>query len=458
MKSYIKTTYFISFLVVTVTIVTVSLALFANMQIANTKRNLKSLAQTVKISKIPIGTDYDVFAKNLAEADGSLRVTIINSDGIVLGDSYADKNKMQNHGNRREVIQALEAGAGEDIRKSETVGLKTVYSAVKLDDGVVLRLAYPLSGVFDYLKNIMPLIIVLCIAILILINIFAKRFSDKLLYPLLRIHEMLEGKIGESDKVRYSFPETESILSNIDYLIKKLNYDFEEIIKTQKMRTDFVANVSHELKSPLTSIKGFAELMYSGMILSEDKKKDYLKRIVKESDRLLDIINDIINLSEVESKKAENVVRENINLKNVVLDVFKALEMLAESKKITLSVSGEASVFANLKEIWEMVYNLVDNAIKYGTDSGYVKILLKQTDGISVIEVKDNGIGIPKEHINRVFERFYRVDKSHSRKSGGTGLGLSIVKNVAVKYGGNVAVKSEEGKGSTFVIKFPNSL
>jgi two-component system phosphate regulon sensor histidine kinase PhoR len=266
------------------------------------------------------------------------------------------------------------------------------------------------------------------------------------------INSMLMDKGDESLLLKdagHAEPEVRPILSNISYLIEKLKYDFEEVQKTHRLRTDFVANASHELKSPLTSIKGFAELLAGDMVPDMEKQKVYLKRIVSESDRLLNIINDILRLSKAESKVMEKA--ELVKLQPMAKDVAQALEPLAHTRGISIVLDGTGVVTANPRDIWELAYNLVDNAIRYGKQGGHVVIHL----GDCFLSVEDDGIGMEEEHLTRIFERFYRIDKSHSRQTGGTGLGLSIVKHIAQNYGAMVQVKSRQGEGSTFSVQFP---
>lgn len=460
MKRYIKisalTCVFLGILVV----VAASFFLFSNAKLQDVRQTLRTLAETIRISEIPPDTDYDTFAKNIAATSSGLRVTLIRTSGTVVGDSQAEAGVLENHLERQEVREALNEGYGEAMRTSETTGVRTLYVSERLGDSLILRLSYPVSSSFAFLKTMLPVVLVLCAVILILINFFTERFSRRLIFPLEEINMLLETQSEDvlpQEERQAAFPEVAPILKNIEYLIRKLNFDYAEIIRTQQMRSDFVANVSHELKSPLTSIKGFAELMSSGLITSPDRQRDYLQRIVSESDRLLNIINDILHLSEVENVKADPAQLEQVDLSRLTFEVFQSLESLAAGKCITLTCSGNGTVAAKAKEMWELIYNLVDNSIKYGQECGYVKVLISSQEGGVSLSVSDDGIGIPEEHLSRVFERFYRVDKSRSRKSGGTGLGLSIVRNIAVKYKGTVSIDSHLGKGTKITVRFDTS-
>ncbi len=230
--------------------------------------------------------------------------------------------------------------------------------------------------------------------------------------------------------------------------------DETEVRLAEEMRRDFSANVSHELKTPLTTVRGFAEMIGSGMITDSDDTKKYGKRIYDESNRLLNVINDIIRLSEIEEKTTEVFV--NTDIAAIAENVAEELAEKAQKHKVTVTVKGE-KVYARVSQgyIFEMIYNLTENAVKYNREGGKVVIELKTDSDKAVIAVSDDGIGIPKEHQGRIFERFYRVDKSHSKQTGGTGLGLSIVKHIAVLHNGSVTLESDKGKGSVFTVVIP---
>ena len=458
MKKYIKSTYIICFLIVLISILCSTFYLFYNTKLTDTKQSLKMTGDAIKTIGIPHNISLEEYVTELEQISKDLRVTFINQNGKVLGDSQIPANNIENHLDRQEVSSAIKTGVGDAVRVSETTGVKTIYVATKINETLILRLSYPLTVAYDFLKTIGLIIVLISIIVFIIINKFANNISDRLLAPLIGINKLLENnaKINIDDRGRIkSFKEVEPILNNIDYLIKKLNYDFTQMQKTEQMRTDFVANVSHELKSPLTSIKGFADLISSGLITKKEQQADYLKRIVKESDRLLDIINDILYLSEIESTNAENLELETIHLDEIAKDVIKSLEGLRAEKRITLYSQGQGNILAVKKDIWELIYNLVDNAIKYGEQRGFIKVEIHSTHNKVILTVKDNGIGIEEEHLARVFERFYRVDTSRSRKSGGTGLGLSIVRNIASKYNGKISIESMRDIGTSIKIEFP---
>ena len=231
--------------------------------------------------------------------------------------------------------------------------------------------------------------------------------------------------------------------------------DVTELKKAEGIRSEFTANVSHELKTPLTSIKGFTEMLSSGMVASPEDQKRFITMIGVEVDRLIDLINDILKLSELESVAIDQC-SERTDVLEVARETADLLSPAAREGDVSLSVSGLSAVVAVPRSrVKELLLNLMSNGIKYTEKGGKVDAAIQLKDNQAVITVTDNGIGIPAEAQSRVFERFYRVDKGRARKNGGTGLGLAIVKHIVQLYGGTVALKSEVGKGSTFTVKLP---
>ncbi len=452
MKRYVKRLIYIGALVIMLTLILGCIVVFNNVQQETVLGNLKAMLHTAgTLLKLP-PDDIGALTSRIASGDKRLRVTFLDGEGNVLSDSVADADAMEPHGGRPEIIKAMAGQMETDIRRSATTGLQTIYAAQRVDDGLILRLSYPVSTTQAFLGLLLPVVAILTLAVIAAVPFFAGRLSNKVTHPLILINNALMGK-GDENLLREDAGRAEEevrpILTNISYLIEKLKYDFEEVQKTHRLRTDFVANASHELKSPLTSIKGFAELLAGDMVPDAQKQKVYLRRIVTESDRLLNIINDILRLSKAESKVVEKA--ELVQLQPMARDVVQALEPLARSRGITITMDGAGVVMANPRDAWELAYNLVDNAIRYGKQGGRVMIHL----GDCFLSVEDDGIGMEEEHLLRIFERFYRIDKSHSRQTGGTGLGLSIVKHIAQNYGAKVQVKSRPGEGSTFSVQFP---
>ena len=372
-------------------------------------------------------------------AHTGVRATLIAVDGRVIYDSDTTGD-MDDHSGRAEFIEALDGGDGFAQRTSESMGSSMIYCARRLG-GAVLRLSTQSASAYDVLWEMLPLLIALALLLGAGAVAFAGRFAGRFTQAIQALDDMLES--GHPLSVD-TFEELQPVLQGVACRIEKLQTDMQEVRRTERMRTDFVANASHELKSPLTSIKGFAELMSVGCVPDPAKQKEYLNRIASESDRMLGVIDDILYLSRLEGDS--HAAEEPVELLPLALEVKKSLEPLAAARGISIDVTGSGRLMGAPREIWTLIYNLVDNAIRYGVDGGWVKVAV--ADGL--IEVSDNGIGMDAQAQSRVFERFYRVDPSRSRKSGGTGLGLSIVKHIVLNNGGQVTLKSEPGVGSTF--------
>ena len=232
--------------------------------------------------------------------------------------------------------------------------------------------------------------------------------------------------------------------------------DVTEKEKREKLRREFTANVSHELKTPLTSILGISDMLKNGIVAPDDIK-GFGADINKEAERLLNLVNDIIKLSELDEGAVGE--SEKVDLYKTANEVVNSLAKIAEQRGVTLTVTGEsAEITAEEALVFEMIYNLCDNAVKYNKEKGLVTVNVGNNEGAPFVSVKDTGLGIAPEHIERVFERFYRVDKGRSKQSGGTGLGLSIVKHIAASFGGEIALKSTLGEGTEIIVTFKASL
>ncbi len=230
--------------------------------------------------------------------------------------------------------------------------------------------------------------------------------------------------------------------------------DVTERQKAEKMRREFSANVSHELKTPLSSITGFAEIIKNGVAKPEDIKS-FASRIYDEAQRLIALIEDIIKLSKLDEGD-DDIVKQPVDLLAAANDIIKRLDDLAKSRKVSMTVEGKGAAVSGVKQILEeMVYNLCENAVKYNRENGSVKVTVTKENGQPVLKVADTGIGIPPADQAKVFERFYRVDKSHSKETGGTGLGLSIAKHAAIFHNATIALTSKENEGTTIEIRFP---
>ena len=406
-------------------------------------RNLEILESEVKQEAKYIQRAIDISGtKYLAEMDAvdwGARVTCITADGEVLYDSRRDEKDLENHSEREEVREALENGEGEDVRVSDTVGRELYYYAVLLDDGSVLRVAREMDSLMRTAFDMLPVMGGLAVLMIAFAVLLARWQTKRLIKPIneLDLENPLENSV---------YPELTPLLEAMD----RQNKEKEAV---SNMRKEFSANVSHELKTPLTSISGYAEIMMNGMVRPADIPL-FSERIYKEARRLITLVEDIIKLSKLDEESVE-LEKEEVDLYDLTREIVSRLAPQAAQKNIHMEVTGEPVIYKGIRQILdEMVYNICENAIKYNNDNGRVTVWVGSTLSGPKISVADTGIGIPKEHQERIFERFYRVDKSHSKERGGTGLGLSIVKHGAILHGAKVNVESDEGKGTRMEILF----
>lgn len=378
-----------------------------------------------------------------AFGEGNIRITLIEGDGTVLYDTQADAEAMENHCNRPEVKSALTAGEGSIIRQSDTLDQNTYYYAVKLENGQVLRVARDADSIYMIMEYAVPYLLVIVLILFIICCISSHFLAEGLIRPVKLIAQNVDN-IGKTEAYEELKPYIDAIKSQHD-----------DVVQSALMRQEFTANVSHELKTPLTAISGYSELIENGMVSSESETRRFAGEIHKNSNRLLTLINDVIRLSELDADGMEELL-EPINLKDIAETCVSMLQINAEKHHVNLSFEGENAIIMATKQMAEEVlYNLCDNAIRYNKEDGSVHVMVKDRLNTAVLMVKDTGIGIPKEHQERIFERFYRVDKSRSKSTGGTGLGLAIVKHILLKLGASLNLESEEGKGTEITITFP---
>lgn len=548
-KKIFKSIMFVCALVLAVGLAAVMGILYSNFD-GQMRKELSKEAAYLAYGVEQQGVDY---LKNIK--DKSARITYIDQDGTVLFDNEADVSEMKNHSDRTEFQKAEKYGAGESLRYSDTLSEKTIYYALRLKDGTVLRVSGTQDSVLALVENlIFPLCGLLCL-MLILSGIMASAISKRIVKPineldlespeenriyeelsplLSKIHRqnreiqnqlelakqqqeefalitenMQEGLIvidkytmilsanssawnlfhmdrvcqGESvycldreEEFRHAIEQvlsgehTELVLklngSDIQLIANPVIRDKKtegavvllvnvtEKLERESLRREFSANVSHELKTPLTSISGFAEIMQGGLVKNEDIPK-FAGRIYKESQRLLQLVEDVIQISQLDEEKT-SYVWEPVDVYQVCKNAFESLKEKAKRLNVHLYICGERMKMEAVRTLLEeAIYNVCDNAIKYNRNDGSVSVFLTQTAQEIQIVVKDTGVGIPKEDQDRVFERFYRVDKSHSKEIGGTGLGLSIVKHAVGALKGSVMLRSEEGNGTEITLRFP---
>lgn len=399
--------------------------------------------------------DYTDFAKKYLTVLKA-RMTIIDKTGAVVYDS--DAKTTENHENRPEVVKARQKGIAFVSRYSHTQKQMLYYAAKAYDNGMVIRLSRS-QKVMDeslyHMAGTMAVSMILCVIVALLLAFY---FSRNTIVPMARLRDHMK-KNTQNDQIepldtKGLHDEVLELATAYNAMISKLNSQMQEIEQLQNMRSEFVANVSHELKTPLTSIRGFVETLKNGAIYKEDVAMRFLNIIDIEADRLQNLIADILFLSKIEKMDGEDK-GALFCLTDLTYEVMEMLQVQAQEKAVDLLFTPPCEVWIHADEskIKQLMINLVSNAIKYNKDEGKVYIRIRKPKENHVeIQVSDTGIGMQEEDLNRVFERFYCVDKGRSQKNGGTGLGLSIVKHIANLYGGNVIAESEVGRGSSFIV------
>lgn len=508
--------------------------------------------EAVYLSK---GVELDGISYLESVKDKKTRLTYIDKDGTVLYDSVSDASKMDNHGERAEIKKAMKYGQGQAVRMSDTLGEKTIYHAIRLTDGTVLRISNTQYSVFALLGQLVLPMCWIIVLMIVLAGIFSGNMSKKIVEPvnnldlehpeenqayeevaplLSRIYKqkrqiaeqlesakqqqeefalitenMQEGLIvidrytmilsantsawrlfhvssEEFGQSVYNLNRTEAFRKVIEHvlegghtetILKMDNSDIQiianpviredkvegavlllmnvtEKLERENLRREFSANVSHELKTPLTSISGIAEIIQDGYVQQEDLKH-FAGRIYHESQRLIQLVEDVIRISQLDEAQIP-YEWENVDLYQMAKETFSKLGDMADAANVHLYISGDRMICHTVRPILEeTIYNLCENAIKYNKNDGNVSVYLEEDTDHVKITVKDTGVGIPREDQDRVFERFYRVDKSHSKEVGGTGLGLSIVKHAVTFLKGSLTLKSEEGVGTEISVELP---
>ena len=373
----------------------------------------------------------------------NIRVTLIDKDGVVLADSDVNADVLGNHKERPEVKEAIEMGSGKSIRTSNTLSHASYYYAIRLSNGNILRLAKESQSFFSFLIRVSPFIGGIAI-LLFVVSIFLSRlFAKSIVKPI----EML-AKNMDREELATGYKELTPFLNTIQK-------QHRDIVKNSNMRQEFTANVSHELKTPLTSISGYSELIAGGMAKGEDVVR-FAGEIQKNSSRLLTLINDILQLSELDTRNFNDDFTW-VDFADTVRNCVDLLALAAKKRNVTLhleTVPEVVMIHGVAKMLEELAYNLIDNGIRYNKEDGQVVVCLRETKSTVIFCVKDTGIGISKENQERIFERFYRVDKGRSRETGGTGLGLAIVKHIVAVHHAEIEVTSEEDKGTEITVTF----
>lgn len=359
------------------------------------------------------------------------RITLIDPFGKVIYDS--NTKELENHLDRPEIIDAVYNGYGEALRKSDTYNKNMYYYAIRLDDGNILRLSSYSNSLLGILIPtlinslfIMAILVVIC---LLLANYQAKQIVKPI------------------NNLNLANPKKEDTYEELAPLVDNLNLH-------NQMRKEFSANVSHELKTPLTSISGYAEIMANGIAKEEDNKL-FAQKIYDESQNLINKINDIIKISKLDENRID-LDYQRINYSQLINNCINKLEKFIDDKHITINftskeIYGKAIIYV----MEDILYNLIQNAIKYNKDHGTVNIEIIQDRKNVIITIADTGIGINPNDIDRIYERFFRSDRSHSSNIEGSGLGLAIVKHGVSLHNGTISCQSELNVGTTFTLTLP---
>lgn len=388
---------------------------------------------------VALDTSGESYLKTMDNVHVDTRITLIDPDGKVKYDSKEDDVTLQNHKNRPEVKAALKNGSGQDIRESDTLNKEMFYYAVKLENGDILRVSKTVDTAFRTAMKVFPAMGLIALIMLVFAGILVKWQVTRLIRPINRLD--LENPL-ENDV----YEELTPLLQSID----KQNKEKDAVAN---MRKEFSANVSHELKTPLTSISGYAEIMKSGLVKPEDMK-GFAERIYNEARRLITLVEDIIKLSKLDEGNVQ-LEKEEVDLYKLTREILTRLSPQAAKRKVHVEVTGEPVEYVGIRQILdEMIYNICENAIKYNKEGGKLIVWVGNTLQGKKVCVTDTGIGIPENETDRIFERFYRVDKSHSKETGGTGLGLSIVKHGAMLHGAKIHVDSKLGEGTKIELIF----
>lgn len=425
-----------------VSVITITAVLILSVFYSYSDNQLKEQLRVIEnVVENQLAQDDDTaFISN--HIDKNVRITLVAKDGTVIADSQESANKLGNHLDRQEIQQAIKNGEATVTRHSDTQGKKVYYFAKQLDNGDVLRVSAEAKSIGKFFSDYI-IYIFLCIIVVIVAAVFVSMgITKSIVKPITQLGQSLDN----IDK----FKSDEELKPLVNALLQQKKK--QKMLDKQKKQ--FTANVSHELKTPLTSIAGYAELIETGMAKPEDIKP-FAGVIRKQALRLVSLSEDIIQLSQLEESDDEDMSFESVNLYEIAQRCVEALNINAINKCVTLNLTGEECYIRGKAQlVEELVYNLCDNAIRYNKENGNVTVTVTPLEKGASVSVKDTGIGIPKKYQERIFERFFRVDKSRSKATGGTGLGLAIVKHITQLHDAKLEISSEEGKGTEIIVTF----
>lgn len=429
--------------VAAIAVLVCSSLIYQSVTVDDAGRMLESECRVVRASLR--GDDTDVMRLTAFDS-GDVRVTLVGTDGTVLYDNQNSVASMPNHADRPEIAEALADGTGSAERDSETSGYVSVYRAIRLANGNVLRLAVDRDGAAAAVRHDLLLVCAVVLVIIAVCWAASRLVADRLVSPILAIDP--------------AEPDAAVTYVEIEPLVERISEQVEELRGADLMRREFTSNVTHELKTPLSSISGASELIRDGIARPEDAP-EFAGRIYDEAHHMTELVNDILTLSKLdESERSGDAsllgAPEPVNLLHVAREVATRLAPVAEKAGVSITAAGEACVVQGYPRLLdELVYNLCDNAIRYNHEGGWVDVSVSLEDECPLLVVADSGSGIPAEQQAKVFERFYRGEQSRSRETGGTGLGLAIVKHAATLHGAALTLDSEPGHGTTVCVRFP---
>lgn len=420
-----------------------------NQQTSNLNDELSIIVQTNFEESQQIGEDL---------FDKDTRLTMISSDGVVLYDNFDDSIN-ENHLQREEIKEASKNGTGSSVRYSETMEQNYLYVAeYDAQEQTYVRLAMPFSGVSQSALMLLPSFFIAFVIAFFFVWLMSKRMADSILKPLQEISAVIRKADFGKEKIEfqnYSYSELQEITDALQTMNNQIAKNLENLEREKQIRQEFFTNASHELKTPLTSIRGYSELLRQHAITDPDQIDHCLDCVLKESDHMTKLINDILTISKLEAKDYV-VQKSHIKLKDLLENVLNSLSVQAKAMNLDIDASCEnVTVYANLDHIQGILYNLISNAIKYNKPNGKIIIIIKERLDNILIKVMDTGIGISKEDQEKVFQRFYRVDKQRSKIVAGTGIGLAIVKHIVQFYNGSISLKSKENEGTSIEISLP---
>lgn len=425
-----------------VSVITITAVLILSVFYSYSDKQLKEqlrVVETVVEAELNESGDTAFITNNI---DPNIRITLISPSGKVIADNIEDASTLDNHANREEIIEAKKNGEATVTRNSDTQKEKVYYFAKQLDDGNILRVSSQATNIGNFFKDYIVYILICILAVIIAAVFVSFAITKSIIKPIRRLGQNLD----DVDKFKFD--------DELQPLVNALLQQKRKQKMLDKQKKQFTANVSHELKTPLTSIAGYAELIETGMAKEEDIKP-FAGVIRKQALRLVSLSEDIIQLSQLEESDDENMSFESVDLYDIANKCVEALNINALNKNVTLSLSGEQCYIRGKAQlVEEMVYNLLDNAIRYNKENGTVTVTVTPLSKGASVSVKDTGIGIPAKYQDRIFERFFRVDKSRSKATGGTGLGLAIVKHITQLHGADLKLESEEGKGTQIIVTF----